>query len=111
MLGQPKYERYDIVKFYFGKEEKEGYIYIVDAYGTFEQDEEPSYDIMVDGGDESGLYKHCRESRIIEKTGRYNKKWVNRNGPKNLKVLILDILVDLKKRGNTYVYDSYENLY
>ena len=43
-------------------------------YGTFEQDEEPSYDIMVDGGDESGLYKHCRESRIIEKTGRYNKK-------------------------------------
>lgn len=73
MLGKPKYERYDIVRFKFAQEEYEGYIDIVDSYGTFEQNEEPSYDIMVEKGNQPGLYKHCRESRVIEKIGRYTK--------------------------------------
>ena len=45
-----------------------GHVYIVDAYGTFEQNEESSYDIMVDDGDfpieYPCLFKHIRESRL-----------------------------------------------
>lgn len=37
-------------------------IQIVDAYGTFEQDDEPSYDICVE--EENCLYKHIRETAI-----------------------------------------------
>ena len=74
MLGQPKYERYDIVRFNFCGEVKEGYIYIVDAFGTFEQEEEPSYDILIVGGSNQGLYKHVRESRVIEKIGKHKEK-------------------------------------
>ena len=62
MLGNPKYKHGDIVMFNYDGREKIGHIYIVDAYGTFEQDEEPSYDVMVEK--ENCLYKHCRESLI-----------------------------------------------
>lgn len=62
MLGKPKYKRGDIVTFIHDNTKKTGYVYIVDAYGTFEQDEEPSYDIMIE--EENCLYKHCRESLI-----------------------------------------------
>ena len=62
MIGSPKYKRGDRVSFTFKEEIKTGYVYIVDAYGTFEQDEEPSYDIMVD--EENCLYKHFRESLV-----------------------------------------------
>lgn len=66
MIGKPKYERGDIVKFTFRKPgvavDKVGYVYIVDAYGTFDQTEEPSYDVMVDM--DHCLYKHIRESEI-----------------------------------------------
>ena len=74
MLGQPKYEKYDIVRFKFGPtEELEGFIEIIDAYGTFEQNEEPSYDILITEEPNRGLYKHVRESRIIEKIGKHKK--------------------------------------
>ncbi|MCR5126859.1 MAG: metallophosphoesterase [Lachnospiraceae bacterium] len=43
---------------------KNGEVYVVDAYGTIDQDEEPSYDIMVDDGTEKCLYKHIPESEI-----------------------------------------------
>mgnify|MGYP003445508316 CR=1 FL=1 len=45
MIGKPKYKREDNVAFMFNGVEKCGVIYIVDSYGTFEQHEEPSYDI------------------------------------------------------------------
>ena len=67
----PKYSRGDKVKFVFGMNEQYvGYIEIVDQYGTFEQSEEPSYDIFVkgDSGDsfkQRGLYKHVRESSVL----------------------------------------------
>ncbi len=61
--GKPRYHYDEIVRFSWGTEEKTGKIRIIDAYGTFEQNEEPSYDILVE---ESGLYKHVRESEIIE---------------------------------------------
>lgn len=63
MLGKPKYKHGDIVMFNWNGEEKIGHIYIVDSYGTFEQNEEPSYDVMVEK--EECLYKHCRESSLF----------------------------------------------
>ena len=49
MLGKPRFKREDLVTFNFNIEGEiqkiDGVIYIVDAYGTFEQNEEPSYDI------------------------------------------------------------------
>ena len=59
-MKAPKYNVGDIVKFQFVDEIKEGSVFIVDRYGTFEQNEEPSYDIMIDS--ENCLYKHIRES-------------------------------------------------
>ena len=61
-IGYPKYERGDFVEFGWNGEVLQGVIEIVDAYGTFEQNEEPSYDIGVEG---KGLYKHVRESEVI----------------------------------------------
>lgn len=57
-----KYKWGQKVRFPFRDAMKEGYIEIVDAFGTFEQKEEPSYDIMVYPDD--CLYKHVRESMI-----------------------------------------------
>lgn len=63
MIGHPKYKRDDKVLFEFRNETKVGVICIVDAYGTFEQNEEPSYDIVNEN--ENMLYKHVRESSVI----------------------------------------------
>ena len=43
---------------------KTGTVWVVDAYGTMEQDEEASYDIWVEAGEERCLYKHIRESKV-----------------------------------------------
>ena len=65
ILDAPKYERGDKVAFIaFEDEQYEGYIEIVDPYGTFEQAEEPSYDILVNGNT-GCLFKHIRESKVI----------------------------------------------
>ena len=63
-LGKPKFKRGDIVEFEARGEIKRGRVYIVDAFGTFEQMEEPSYDIMVE--EENCLYKHFPESNVRE---------------------------------------------
>ncbi len=72
MIGQPKFKQEHPVRFSIkdqdGTEKTyDGVIYIVDANGTFEQHEEPSYDIMalVDG--EKTLFKHIRESQVTER--------------------------------------------
>ena len=57
------YKEGQIVKFKINNIIKEGIIYIVDKYGTFEQNKEPSYDIMVT--EENTLYKHIIQSMII----------------------------------------------
>lgn len=66
MLGRPKYKYGDVVKFYFNngteKIEHYGKIEIIDAYGTWGQSKEVSYDIM--GLDERGLFKHVVESDV-----------------------------------------------
>lgn len=61
----------DTIKFKFQYEKEEpkelqGTVEIIDRYGTFEQNEEPSYDIMVDM-DNNGtlcLFKHIRQSLV-----------------------------------------------
>ena len=65
-LPPPKYKKGDIVKFDFNKGEEplQGMIEIVDRYGTFDQNEEPSYDIY--RFENNTLYKHIRESLVVE---------------------------------------------
>jgi ribosomal protein L21E len=65
MVGYPKYKVGDIVKFKIDDEVKEGAVYIVDKYGTFENCMDVSYDIMVQK--ENTLYKHISEIGIIDK--------------------------------------------
>ena len=69
MLGKPKFKEGDKVQFPVRLEDDtlvtcKGEVYIVDAYGTFEQCEEPSYDVMVDWMDSGTnvLFKHVVES-------------------------------------------------
>lgn len=62
MIGKPKFEYNQEVKFKCNNEEKVGKVYIVDEYGTFEDDSDVSYDIMVES--ENCLYKHVREDGI-----------------------------------------------
>lgn len=62
MLGKPKYHYGDVVTFKISDQIKTGLIKIVDAYGTFSQTEEPSYDVMIK--EDNCLYKHIRESNI-----------------------------------------------
>ena len=72
VIGCPKYSEGDLVRFRSafsnGHEiDCEGRVYIVDQYGTFDQHEEPSYDVMVENWKDTGkpcLVKHLRESRL-----------------------------------------------
>ena len=63
MKGNPKYQYGNLVKFELDGEIKEGTIYIIDKYGTFEDDSDVSYDILV--GNENCLYKHINEKYIL----------------------------------------------
>lgn len=62
MLGKPKYEFGDWVEFTFRGETIQGKIIVVDAYGTFFQTKEPSYDIF--SPKKNMLYKHLEESFV-----------------------------------------------
>lgn len=64
MIGYPRYDYGDKVKFKFAGKDYEGTVEIVDAFGTFEQNDEPSYDILGVYEGETTLFKHIRESRI-----------------------------------------------
>lgn len=73
MKGKPKYKYGDKVKISLGEELVEGTIYIIDAYGTFEDPSDVSYDIMVESdrykseGNPEGkcLAKHIQEKYVI----------------------------------------------
>lgn len=64
-----KYDYGDKVQFYIQFDAQspeqllEGYIFIIDRYGTFEQHEEPSYDVFVP--EMNMLFKHLRESNLV----------------------------------------------
>lgn len=66
VLGRPRYDYGDTVRFAWGAGgEKTGVVRIIDAYGTFEQNLEPSYDVYIES--ERCLYKHICESEILGK--------------------------------------------
>lgn len=69
MLGQPKFQREDRVSFTMKSEDGslqtiDGVVYVVDAFGTFEQNEEPSYDIEAFFEGRVVLFKHIRETLV-----------------------------------------------
>ncbi len=68
MIGAPKFKREDRVTFVWeveGEKKKiNGVIYVVDADGTAEQTEEPSYDIEAFYEGQVVLFKHIRESLV-----------------------------------------------
>ncbi len=64
--GRPRFRLGEYVVFDRGKEEKQGRIMGVDSFGTFEQNEEPSYDIYVE--EENCIYKHIVESGVRKAT-------------------------------------------
>lgn len=67
MLGNPKYKLGEKVKFTLNGKETIGEVYIIDAYGTFEQNQEVSYDVMVDLPDnQKCLYKHVIETCLTK---------------------------------------------
>lgn len=67
-MNKPLYEYGDKVEFLFNGEGEllEGFIEIIDSYGTFFQREQPSYDICVPSRNNC-LYKHVPESDIRRK--------------------------------------------
>ena len=63
--GRPRYHRDEMVRIKWDDAEKVGKVFVVDAFGTIDQNEEPSYDILVE--EDNCLYKHICESDIIGK--------------------------------------------
>ena len=63
-MDKVKFDYDDLVSFDIDGKTKTGKVYIIDRFGTFEQNEEPSYDIMVES--ENCLYKHIRQ-RFLRK--------------------------------------------
>ena len=72
LLGKPRYEMNQPVKFQVQikdvQEEKIGIVAIRDAYGTFSNPEEPSYDIYGMYEDDICLFKHHPESTVTALT-------------------------------------------
>ncbi len=76
-IGKPVLNYGDKAGFYITLNDEEifciGTVEIIDPYGTFEQEKEPSYDIMVEDFNGNGpcLVKHLRESSCykIQKKG------------------------------------------
>lgn len=62
MIGKPKYKYGDIVCFKTAKGDKIGKVAIIDKYGTFERNDDVSYDILVES--ENCLYKHIPEQYV-----------------------------------------------
>lgn len=59
MKGKPQFKVGNKVRFFVQDTMYTGYVYIVDAYGTFDYPDDVSYDIMLE--DERCLYKHIPE--------------------------------------------------
>ena len=66
MKGKPKYKLGDVVKFSLNGIVKTGEVYIVDAYGTFEDPSDASYDVLVENDEERCLYKHISERYVLD---------------------------------------------
>ena len=62
MLGKPKFKESEKVTFILNGSTKVGTVYIIDKFGTFFDDTDVSYDIMVE--EDNCLYKHIRENGV-----------------------------------------------
>lgn len=62
MIGHPKYDVDDKVKFKLDEDYIVGKVYIVDRWGTFWDDSDVSYDIMDE--QHNILYKHISERNV-----------------------------------------------
>lgn len=68
MIGKPKFKIGDQVTFTLEKLGTiKGNIYIIDPYGTFEDDSDVSYDIMGMYKDQETLFKHIPERLVSTK--------------------------------------------
>ena len=65
VLGRPRFRHGEYVVFKWRESEKCGKVSVVDPFGTFEQNEEPSYDVYIE--EENCLYKHIVESDVVRK--------------------------------------------
>lgn len=65
VIGRPRFRLGEYVVFKSVRDEKKGKILVVDPFGTFDQNEEPSYDVYVE--EENCLYKHIVESNVVRK--------------------------------------------
>lgn len=79
MLGKPKYKYMESVVFTLHKDgvdiQLQGYIYIIDEYGTFFDNSDVSYDIMVKDSERGDiLYKHVREDKVLYSLDKYKNK-------------------------------------
>lgn len=83
MKGKPKYKVGTTVKFIVGDELKTGDIFVVDAYGTFDNPDDVSYDIMVES--ENCLYKHIQEKYVVQRYYSVKLKSFSVNGENILK--------------------------
>lgn len=68
MIGKPKFNYEDIVEFEIDGKKLTGEIQVIDRWGTFFDDSDVSYDILVKNdpkfGGESCLYKHISEKCV-----------------------------------------------
>lgn len=64
MIGKPKFKVNDSVNFIIGNTKRIGTVFIVDKYGTFEDNSDVSYDIFVES--ENMLYKHINEKYVTK---------------------------------------------
>lgn len=64
MLGKPKFKRGEKVIFKMYGQDIEGTIEIIDAYGTWLDSTDVSYDILVKGYPYDCLYKHISERGV-----------------------------------------------
>ncbi|MDO4501395.1 MAG: hypothetical protein Q4B60_09040 [Erysipelotrichaceae bacterium] len=68
MIGKPKYKYGDTVRFKIGESCLIGKVEIIDRYGTFFDDSDVSYDIMVEKSphfdNRPCLYKHISEKDV-----------------------------------------------
>lgn len=69
MIGKPKFKHGDKVKFVLEDKEYIGEIWIIDKFGTFEDDSDVSYDIMVKDAFKEGddFYRHNENNDCLFK--------------------------------------------
>lgn len=118
MLGKPKYTRGLNVEFYLEGKRYKGDIYIIDSYGTFEDDSNVSYDVMVnnygENNDQECLFKHLNERMLLHKLDkeltsldRFDEILFNANK----RMIQRPIVEDLYNKINSWITYNDENWY